>query len=212
MLPADVSSPAVLIPTAVLVVVLIRLWLGSVVFAPRWARTWNVARTVLAPIVQQLIYRRTPLNVEIENNAEWVEWVGVIEPPGEPLATVVDEVRPVEIPLLSGVKTSPDGVEEHETFVWYYGPRPFPTAPRWLRRYQVHVFTFRSGDGIEVFAHAEANPWRPDLWADHLNKGGSFSVPEGVMRADAALNEAGVEWVDATYSDQPNPKYREGGA
>jgi hypothetical protein len=205
MLPVEWSSPVVLVSTAVLVIVLIRLWLGGVVFAPRWARTWNVARTVLAPIVQQLIYRRTPLSVKIENEAEAVEWVGVIEPTDEPLAVVVDDVRPVEIPLLSGVKTSPDGVEEHETLVWYYGPSPFPTAPRWLRRYQVHVFTFRSEGEVSVYAHAEANPWRPDLWADHLNKGQSFSVPEGVMRADAALDEAGVEWVDRVYMGVPNP-------
>lgn len=205
MLPVAWSSPVVLIPTAILVVVLIRLWLGSVVFAPRWSRTWNVARTVLAPIVQQLIYRRTPLSVEIENEADEVEWVGVIEPTDEPLAGVVDDVRPVEIPLLSGVKTSPDGVEEHETFVWYYGPAPFPTAPRWLRHYQVHVFTFRDEGEVSVYAHAEANPWRPDMWADHLNKGESFSVPEGVMRADAALDEAGVEWIDRVYTGVPNP-------
>lgn len=205
MLPVDLSSPAVLIPAAVLVVVLVRLWLGGVVFAPRWSRLWNVLRTVLVPVVQQLIYKRTPLSVEIENKAHGVEWVGVIEPTERPLASVVDTVRPVEVPLLSGLKTAPDGAQEDETFVWYYGPSPFPTAPRWLRRYQVHVFTFATHEGVKVFAHAEANPWRPDLWADHLRKGESFSVPEGVMRADAALDEAGVEWVDRVYSDQPNP-------
>lgn len=205
MLPVDLSSPEVLIPAAITVLVLVRLWLGSVVFAPRWSRTWNLARTVLAPLVQQLIFRFTPLQIEVENEAEGVEWVGTIEPTQKPLATVVDDVRPVEIPLLSGVKTSPDGIEEHETFVWYYGPQPLPTLPRWLRQYQVHVFTFRENGEVQVYAHAEANPWRPDLWVDHLTKGQSFSVPEGVMRADAALDEAGVEWIDRTYSDQPNP-------
>lgn len=195
----------VLIPAAVAVLVVVRAYFGSVIFAPRWSRAWNVARRVLSGPVQTAISQFTPLAIEVENESTWDEWVGVIEPTDEPLAVVVDGERSVEVPLLAGFKTAPDGETEHETFVWYYGARPWPSAPNWLRPKQVHVTTFRSGDEIAVYAHAEANSWRPDLFADHLRKGPSFSVAQGVQRADMALDAAGVEWIDRTYSDQPNP-------
>lgn len=189
----------------VIVGLLLRLYFGSVIFHPRWTHLWNVVRRFGVPLLQQLIYRRLPINVEIENDSEPEEYVGTVDASARELALAVNNVREVEVPLLNGYKTSPDGREESGTFVFYLGSRP-PWAPRWLRAYQVDFTTYDREDGrSDVYAHFEANPYRPDLAVDHLTKGPSFSAQKGVDRARAALTDAEIEY---QMVDQP----AEGGA
>jgi len=179
----------------VLTGVLVRVYVGSALFHPRHVKTWNVLRRVLAPMLQRLIYLKLPFNIEIENESHDAEYAATVEAPPAELATTIDDVREVEVPLLAGFKTAPDGRRERGTFVWHIGPRPFASAPRWLRRYQVHPTLFKRDDGrYDVYAHWEANSYRPDLWADHLFKGVSFSAGKGVRKMQNALDDADVEW------------------
>jgi len=184
-------SVEVYAPTVVFLAVFARLQLGSVVFAPRYAAVWNTIRKVATPILQRAIYQTAMPNVEIENQALKEEYVGVVDLTGQELTMRVDAERDVEIPLLAGFKTDWDGNKESSTFVWYCGKAPFG-FPKWLKPHQVHIFTFRVGDRTRVCAHFEANPWRPDMWADHLFKGQSFSPAKGVQRVKRALRDAEV--------------------
>lgn len=188
---AQLTTVEVAAPTVILLVVFARLYFGSVVFAPRYAAVWNTIRRLATPILQRAIYQTIIPNVRIENHATKDEYVGVTDLSAQELAMRIDAERNVEIPLLSGFKTDWDGNTESGTFVWYCGRQP-TTLPKWLKPYQVHVFTFRVGNRTRVAAHFEANPWRPDLALDHLLKGSSFSAPKGVERTKRALRDAGV--------------------
>jgi hypothetical protein len=182
-------------PTVVVFAVAIRAYFGSVLFHPRYIYAWNLVRRLATPLIQRLVYRHVG-QISIENESEPEEYAAVVEARPKPVAVGIDEVREVEIPLLAGFKTAPDGREEAGTFVWYLGPRPFSWLPRWLRRYQVHVTVFRREDGeYDLYAHYEANSYRPDLWADHLFKRESFSAEKGVTRTQNALDDAEIEWV-----------------
>lgn len=180
--------------------VVARLYFGSVLFHPRHTHIWNFVRRFAVPLLQQVVYRHLPINVAIENHSEPNEYVGTVDETARGLALAIDGVREVEVPLLNGLKTSPDGRTESGTFVFYTGGRP-PWAPRWLRAYQVDFTTFDREDGrVDVYAHYEANAYRPDLAIDHLTKGPSFSAQKGVDRARAALTDAGIEY---QMVDQP---------
>lgn len=185
--------------TAAVAVVLtgiaVRVYFGSVIFHPRYVTVWNVVRRIAAPILQQVVYRYLPFDVEIENESEPEAYAATVPTSPKKTALTLDEAREVEVPLLNGFKTGPDGRTERATFVWYYGPKPLSTLPRWLRRYQVDVTVFHRDDGsYDLYVHAEANSYRPDLWFDHLFKGPSFDVAEGVKRAQNALDDADMEW------------------
>lgn len=195
----ELFGPNVEVGAAAVAVVLTgiaaRAYFGSVLFHPRYVVVWNVVRRVAAPILQRVVYRYAPFDIAIENDSEPNEYAGTVELDPKPLALTLDQVREVEVPLLNGYKTAPDGRKERATFVWYYGPKPFQMLPRWLRRYQVDVTVFRREDGrYDLFVHAEANSYRPDLWFDHLFKGSSFDAAEGVKRAQNALDDAEIAW------------------
>jgi len=188
---AQLTTVEVAAPTVIFLTVFARLYFGSVVFAPRYAAAWNSIRKLVTPILQRSIYQTAFPNVKIENNAVKEEYVGVVDLSAQELIMRVDGERDVEIPLLAGFKTDWDGNKESGTAVWYCGKQPVG-FPKWLKPYQVHFFTFRVGGRTRVAAHFEANPWRPDLWVDHLFKGDTFSAPKGVQRMKRALKDADV--------------------
>jgi len=183
-------------PVAVLIGVVARIYLGSVLFSPRFTAVWNTLRRVVVPLVDKLRRTRFPNSPSVTNKALEREAVGVVDTTPTTLATQIDTCRYVEIPLLAGYKTDWCDESESGTMVWYYGPTPWPAAPNWLRPYQVHVTTFprHTDDGLKqlVTAHREANPYRPDKWADHLLKGDSHSADDGVSRTLTALADADV--------------------
>lgn len=186
----------VLLPTLITAAVIGRLYFGSVIFHPRYTAVWATARKLLVPLLDRLLRRRIGLTQSITNHAVRSEIVGLVDHSPQSLATSLDACRDVEIPLLAGYKTDWCDRAESGTVVWYYGPEPWPGAPNWLRPYQVHLTTFsvQTDDGLRelVTAHREANPYRPDLWADHLFKGSHHSAEDGVRRTERALGDAGV--------------------
>lgn len=207
------TSIEVVAPVVIITLALARLQFAPVVFSVRYMAGWNLLRRVLVPILQTLIYRRVPFNVEIENHAVRSEHVATVEPSTQELALAIDGERDVEVPLLAGLKTDWDDNTESGTFVWYCGqppkikwliPERYRPAwlevplPRWLAPFQVHVTVFDTEDGRRVTAHFEANPWRPDQWADHLLKRSSYSAEKGVEKTHRALKDADVEIVTET--------------
>ena len=187
---AELSTLRVAAPTVVIALALTRIYFAPVLLAPRYAKVWNILRRVFVPLIETLAASRMPTSPSLTNHATEEEFVGETELPITKLGQRLAEVRDPEVPLLAGYKTDWLGRKEDGTLVWYYGSKPLPTFPNWLRPYQVHITTFEG----TITAHREANPWCPWLWVDHLFKGSSFSVEDGVRRARLALDDAEVDY------------------
>ena len=187
------------VPTAVALIGAARLWFGDTIFHVRWIKLWNAVRRAKVPAINTYVLGNlVPFDFEIENTAHADEFVGVSRKSQKDIAMSIAEVCDPEVPLLAGLKTDWEGRKEVGTDVNYYGPKPFPSAPDWLRPRQVHrtYFQARGPDGrlyTVVTAHDEANSYRPDKWADHLFKK-TFSAKEGVRRTILKLEEAQVSW------------------
>lgn len=187
----DVSALQIALPVVVAAVVIVRLYYGSVVFAPRFVSVWAVGRRILTPILQRVVYRFLPVQIALESTVTKAEYVGVVDHSPQELALRIDGERDVEIPLLATVSEDWDGNIEDGTFVWYCGPKP-AWLPRWLRPYQVHITCFEIGGQTRVTAHYEANSYRPDYWMSHFVSNGHRSVGKGVQRAKRAIQDANV--------------------
>jgi hypothetical protein len=73
------------------------------------------------------------------------------------------------------------GRPEAASMCRYIGLKPYPGAPYWLRKRQVHVRVFETGAGRSVLtAHAETNPWRFWEWRDHYQSE-SLDIQAGRM-------------------------------
>lgn len=177
-------------PAVVSIVLLTRIYFGSVILSPRYAKFWNILRRILVPMIETLAASRLPTSPSLTQTVDKDAFVATTELNVVDLATRLADVREVEVPLLAGYKTDWSGRKEDGTLVWYYGSKPWPTAPNWLRPYQVHVTIFED----TITAHREANPWCPWKWTDHLFKGSSHSVEDGVSRTIRALEDADVDY------------------
>jgi len=186
----ELSTVRVAAPTVVSAVLLTRLYFGPVVFAPRYAKLWNILRRVSVPLIETLAASRLPTSPSLTNHASKEEFVGETGLSITELGKRLGTVRDPEVPLLAGYKTDWLGRKEDGTLVWYHGSKPLPTFPNWLRPYQVHITTFEG----TITAPREANPWCPWLWFDHLFKGSSFSVEDGVRRARLALDDGEIDY------------------
>jgi len=171
-------------------VLLTRMYFGSVLLAPRYVRAWNVARRILVPLIDKLAASRLPTSPSLTNHATKEEFVAATDLRVTQLSKQLATARDLEVPLLAGYKTDWLDRSEDGTVVWYYGSKPWPTAPNWLRPYQVHITVFED----TITAHREANPWCPWLWVDHLFKGESFSAKDGVDRSRRALDDAEIDY------------------
>ena len=184
-------------PTAVLAVALVvslgvvRTYAGGALLSLRFVEFWGTARRIYMPVVDRLAKRVA--GVAAENHAHESEHVADVDHTPREIARALDRVtdRVFEVSVLSGLKTDWDGHTEVASIVAYAGPKPFPGAPNWLRREQIHVFMFRTPDGrTRIAAHREANAYRPDKWKDHLRKGPSFDADAGVQAVRGWLEEA----------------------
>jgi hypothetical protein len=181
----------------VTVLLVVRLYSGSRLLDPRYMVFWGLARRLLMPVVDQLAKRA--VGISAENNARQVEYVH--DTPADPAdvrdALIDESGERWEVSVLSGLKTDWSGNVEIASLVCYYGSKPTPGAPDWLRDNQTHVFMFSmSGIGTRVCAHNEANSWRPDQWKDHLFKGESFDAEGGVEKVKGWLRASDVTLAD----------------
>ena len=134
-------------------------------FGPITSVRWQPLRRLLVPVIHRIGQRRFG-----------EEWYATSEQdPAGHVATVdvaVDvllddlEAAGYEPQPLASLKTW-QGREEAASWARYVGG-PGVGGLQWLRSEQVHVRLYRTGAGeTAIFAHREANPWRPDLWRAH---------------------------------------------
>jgi len=187
---ADLLRIEVAAPLVVVIGILIRVYAGSILFHPRYTILWNTLRRIFVPILNRVTLAR--FGVNIENAAVEDEYVATLPDSVADVVTELDTVAALEVPLLAGFKTDWEGRTEAGTVCIYHGPRPFPTAPDWLRDRQTHLTFFRDADGRTVVtAHEEANSYRPDQWADHLFAR-SLNREKGVEHTTLLLQECGL--------------------
>lgn len=192
----EASRLEIAAPLVVSLLVLARVYLGSVLFHPRYAAFWNVVRRIAVPVIEVAARKHLASSPSLTNHAEESEFVGTTDLSTNALAKQLSTARDVEVPLLAGFKTDWLGRAESGTLVWYYGERLLPALPNWLRPYQVHITLFDD----TVTAHREANPYAPWLWYDHLFKGQSFDAEDGVKRTRRALDDAEIDY----STDEPD--------
>ena len=168
--------------------VIARFYTGSVLLDIKYLEFWGQARQLFMPLIDKLAKRL--VGISAENSAHETEHVVDIRNSPREIAQTIQEntQRDFEVSVLSGLKTDWDGNTEVASIVGYMGARPWPNAPEWLRSKQVHIFMFEYGDYTRLYAHVEANSWRPDLWRDHLFKGESFDAEQGVRITESWLD------------------------
>ena len=168
--------------------VIARFYTGSVLLDIKYVEFWGQARQLFMPLIDRLAKRL--VGIPAENDAKRYEHVADIpERPKEIAQTIqANSEREFEVSVLSGLKSDPINRKEIASIVGYMGSRPWPNSPEWLRAKQVHIFMFDVGDYTRLYAHVEANSWRPDLWKDHLFKGDSFNAEQGVRITKAWLD------------------------
>jgi hypothetical protein len=181
--------------------VFVRLYAGSRLLDPKHMTLWGVVRRIGMPLVDQVAKRS--VGISAENAAHRDEFVHDVDatPVEVRDALIAQSDERWEVSVLSGLKT--DWAENHEqaSLVCYFGDKPTPGAPDWLRDKQTHVFLFSAGIGTRICCHNEANSWRPDQWQDHLFKGPSFDAQAGVERVDGWLEESSLS-IPADYTSQ----------
>lgn len=160
-------------------------------FGPITSIRWQPLRRALVPVLNRLAKQYLGEDWYATSTRDPSEHVATL--PVGPEA-VLDELESVDYdpqPLAS-YSVDWEGRDEIASWCRYYGPKPFPAAPYWLRERQVHVrlFVTKNGETI-VTAHAETNPWRPDLWRDHY-RSESYDVQEGreLVAADLGIKPA----------------------
>lgn len=193
--------------TLVSILVVTRLSAGSDLLAIRFVAFWGAARRIYMPLLDRV--GTQTVGIGAENRAMRREFVADVAAPVTDVVAALDAAgySRYEVSVLSGLKSDWAGNVEVASIVTYAGPKPFPVAPEWLRRDQVHVFLFRPDHGPDrtrVCAHYEANSWRPDRWKDHLYKGPTFDAAKGVRLVRGELATEGLAFPGPGDDDTPD--------
>lgn len=178
MIPYELE-PQLYIPVAVAIALLV---IARIHASPRWwcpsmGLFWNPLRMAIWPAADHALARVPFLYAKTRVNRD--EYAATLE-------ISIDELRDdlsnagYEVQPLSSLARDWDGRIERGSFARYYGKRLFPRAPDWLRRKQVHVRPFGRDGSLDVTAHTELNPWRPDLALPHMFGIGLEAAPEMV--------------------------------
>jgi hypothetical protein len=183
----------------VTVLVVVRFYAGARLLDPKHMTWWGIARRIGMPVVDQLAKRS--VGISAENKAHRSEFVHDVD--ADPVdvrdALIAQSNERWEVSVLSGLKSDWADNKEVASLVCYFGNKPAPGAPDWLRDKQTHVFLFSAGIGTRICAHNEANSWRPDQWRDHLFKGESFDAQAGVEDTQAWLEASDIP-IPADYN------------
>ena len=184
----EVDTVALAAILLVSTLVIARFYTGSVLLDIKYLEFWGTARQLFMPLIDKLAKRL--VGISAENSAHETEHVADICNSPREIADMIqaNSKREFEVSVLSGLKRDPINRKEIASIVGYMGARPWPNSPEWLRAKQVHIFMFDVGDYTRLYAHVEANSWRPDLWKDHLFKGESFNAEQGVRITKAWLD------------------------
>lgn len=134
------------------------------------AATWQLLRRTAIPLLGRAARRLDPLvgeEVYARTTVGTDEHVATVT---ADLDQLLDDLAAAgyEPQPLASLATDWAGRTEAASWARYYGPKPWSGAPAWLSERQVHVRLFQIEQRrVAITAHEEANPWRPDQWADH---------------------------------------------
>jgi hypothetical protein len=148
-------------------------------YGPRFNEVpWQPLRRVFIPLAHTIAKRSLGEEFYATYNVSPVEHVATLET--KPEAVIEDlEAAGYVVEPLAGLKTDWNGTTEVASYARHRGSKPFPGAPEWLRRRQVHVTLFTAPDGETIItAHEEFNSWRPDLAERHY-RGETMDVQKG---------------------------------
>ncbi|MDF9748385.1 hypothetical protein [Natrinema salsiterrestre] len=150
---------------------------------------WQPLRRVFIPLAHTVAKRSLGESFYATYHVDEDEHVATLD--AEPEAVIEDlEAAGYVVEPLAGLKTDWNGNTEVASYARHRGSKPFPGAPEWLRRRQVHVTLFPApGDGTIVTAHLEYNSWRPDLAEKHY-RGVDMDIEKGV---ELAAQDLGIE-------------------
>jgi hypothetical protein len=182
-------------------VVLVTMLAAARLYAPGdWfsegSRFWAPARRLVVPLLHRL-FSDADGELYAETDVSRAERVATLQD------VTVDDVlndlaaagyRPQP---LASFATDWEGRPEAASWARYHGSKPFPGAPEWLRRRQVHVRLFKvpatasGGPAVVIAAHEEPTSWRPDLWRAHYS-GRDVSIERGVRMAAEDLDLEGI--------------------
>jgi len=160
-------------------------------FGPITSVRWQPLRRLLLPLMNAVAKRYLGEDWYATSTRSKREHVATV--PIQPHEVLDDlEAAGYEPQPLASLSEDWTGREEQASWCRYYGPKPFPAAPEWLRERQVHVRLFcRGGYCTEtaITAHAETNPWRFDRWRDHYQSR-SLDLQEGreLLAADLGID------------------------
>lgn len=147
---------------------------------------WQPLRRVFIPIAHGIAKRSLGEDFYAAYEVKPKEHVATLEVDPEDVIEDLEAAGFVTEPL-AGLKTDWNGNTEVASYALHRGPRPFPGAPEWLRRRQVHVTLFPAPRGGTIItAHEELNSWRPDLSERHY-RGETMDVQKGRELAAVAL-------------------------
>ncbi|QCC57349.1 hypothetical protein [Natrinema thermotolerans] len=172
-------------------------------YGPRFREIpWQPLRRVFIPIAHKLAQRSVGEEFYAKNEAKPKEHVATLKAKPE---AVIEDLGAADyvVEPLAGLKTNWNGDTEVASYARHRGSRPFPGAPEWLRRRQVHVTLFPTAPapdgsvGTIVTAHEELNSWRPDLAERHY-RGETMDVQKGRELAAADL---GIDLEDDDAND-----------
>ena len=177
--------PYLAIAALVTLVGLARIHASDRWWCPEMGWLWNPLRLIVWPLFDKALTsvpfafaKTTVYPDEVVNDRPWTLTLDEVR---EWLCDAGYEAQP----LSSVASYSETGERERGSFARYYGPKPVG-APEWMRRYQVHVRPFGPDGAITLTAHAELNPWRPDLALPHLLAIG-FDAEAGVEKVGEDL-------------------------
>jgi len=116
---------------AVLALIALRWYFGSVLLSLRFLTFWGTARRLYMPVIDRVLKRGLGTGVA-ENRAYESEHVGDYAFSEVALAAAIqtNSERDFEVSILSGLKTDWDGNREVASIVGFHGPKPFPRCAR----------------------------------------------------------------------------------
>jgi len=156
-------------------------------YGPITSVRWQPIRRLVVPVLNWAAKRYLGSDWYATSQRDRDEHVASVDLAPDELLDDLEAAGYEPQPLAS---LSVDWAGRMEVASWcrYYGPKPFPAAPYWLRERQVHVRLFETDEGTALAAHAETNPWRADRWQDHY-RSESIDVQEGrrLVAADLGI-------------------------
>ncbi|RQG93748.1 hypothetical protein [Natrarchaeobius oligotrophus] len=158
---------------------------------------WQPLRRVFIPMAHAVAKHKLGDEFYAAYETSRREHVATLDVPHEDVVADLEEAGYLVEPL-AALKTDWNGNTEVASYARHYGSKPFPGAPEWLCKRQVHVTLFEApGGGTIVTAHAEANSWRWDLVEEHY-RGVGMDIDYG--RQEAA-QDLGIDPQPSAISD-----------